>query len=64
MLGLDTLLFTKVDETHSYGNIFSLVYDTKKPVSYFSIGQEVPNDLNVATSDFLIDCLLDGLIKG
>lgn len=64
MLGIDTLLFTKLDETHSYGNIFSLIYDTKKPVSYFSIGQEVPNDLNVATSDFLIDCLLDGLIKG
>lgn len=63
-LGIDTLLFTKLDETHSYGNIFSLIYDTKKPVSYFSVGQEVPNDLNVATSDFLIDCLLDGLIKG
>lgn len=62
-LGIDTLLFTKLDETHSYGNIFSLVYETKKPVSYFSIGQEVPNDLSVATSDFLIDCLLDGLIK-
>ncbi|MBX7490398.1 flagellar biosynthesis protein FlhF [Helicobacter turcicus] len=63
MLGIDTLVFTKLDETHSYGNIFSLIYETKKPVSYFSIGQEVPNDLNVATSDFLIDCLLDGLIK-
>ncbi|MDE5926761.1 MAG: flagellar biosynthesis protein FlhF [Helicobacter sp.] len=63
-LGIDTLLFTKLDETHSYGNIFSLIYETKKPVSYFSVGQEVPNDLNVATSDFLIDCLLDGLIKG
>ncbi|MCI5967933.1 flagellar biosynthesis protein FlhF [Helicobacter sp.] len=62
-LGIDTLVFTKLDETHSYGNVFSLIYETKKPVSYFSTGQEVPNDLSVATSDFLIDCLLDGLIK-
>ncbi|MDY3113789.1 MAG: flagellar biosynthesis protein FlhF, partial [Helicobacter sp.] len=62
-LGIDTLLFTKLDETQSYGNIFSLIYETKKPVSYFSVGQEVPNDLSVATSDFLIDCLLDGLLK-
>ena len=62
-LGIDTLIFTKLDETHSYGNIFSLIYDTKKATSYFSIGQEVPNDLMVATSDFLIDCLLDGLIR-
>lgn len=63
MLGIDTLVFTKLDETHNYGNIFSLIYDTKKPISYFSTGQEVPNDLSVATSDFLIDCLLDGLVK-
>ncbi|WDL74954.1 flagellar biosynthesis protein FlhF [Helicobacter winghamensis] len=62
-LGIDTLVFTKLDETHSYGNVFSLIYETKKPVSYFSTGQEVPNDLSVATSDFLIDCLLDGLVK-
>ncbi|CAM2812098.1 flagellar biosynthesis protein FlhF [Helicobacter burdigaliensis] len=62
-LGIDTLIFTKLDETRAYGNVFSLIYDTKKPTSYFSIGQEVPNDLKVASSDFLIDCLLDGLIK-
>lgn len=62
-LGIDTLVFTKLDETHSYGNLFSLIYETKKPISYFSAGQEVPNDLSIATSDFLIDCLLDGLIK-
>ncbi|WP_104722056.1 flagellar biosynthesis protein FlhF [Helicobacter mesocricetorum] len=62
-LGIDTLIFTKLDETNSYGNIFSLSYETKKPISYFSVGQEVPNDLNVASSDFLIDCLLDGFIK-
>lgn len=62
-LGIDTLIFTKLDETRAYGNVFSLIYDTKKPTSYFSIGQEVPNDLKVASSDFLIDCLLDGLVK-
>lgn len=63
-LGIDTLIFTKLDETHSFGNIFSLIYETKKSTSYFSIGQEVPNDLNIASSDFLVDCLLDGFIKG
>ncbi|MDE5591776.1 MAG: flagellar biosynthesis protein FlhF [Helicobacter sp.] len=63
-LGIDTLIFTKLDETNSYGNIFSLSYETKKPISYFSIGQEVPNDLKIGSSDFLVDCLLDGLFKG
>ncbi|SFV53711.1 Flagellar biosynthesis protein FlhF [hydrothermal vent metagenome] len=63
-LGIDTMMFTKLDETMGFGNIFSLVYETKKPISYFSIGQEVPEDLIVAKSEFLVDCLLDGFKKG
>jgi flagellar biosynthesis protein FlhF len=59
-LGVDTLMFTKLDETRGFGNIFSLAYETKKPISYFSVGQEVPEDLVPATSDFLVECLLHG----
>ncbi|MBN2817177.1 MAG: flagellar biosynthesis protein FlhF [Campylobacterales bacterium] len=59
-LGIDTLMFTKLDETRGFGNIFSLAYETKKPISYFSVGQEVPEDLVCANSDFLIECLLHG----
>jgi len=59
-LNIDTLMFTKLDETRGFGNIFSLAYETKKPISYFSVGQEVPEDLVVANSDFLVDCLLHG----
>ena len=59
-LGVDTLMFTKLDETIGFGNIFSLSYETKKPISYFSVGQEVPEDLVCASSDFLIECLLNG----
>jgi len=60
-LNVDTLMFTKLDETRGFGNIFSLAYETKKPISYFSVGQEVPEDLVVANSDFLVDCLLNGI---
>ena len=59
-LGIDTLMFTKLDETMGFGNIFSLAYETKKPISYFSVGQEVPEDLVTASSDFLVECLLHG----
>lgn len=59
-LGVDTLMFTKLDETMGFGNIFSLAYETRKPISYFSVGQEVPEDLVCASSDFLIECLLHG----
>ena len=59
-LGIDSLMFTKLDETMGFGNIFSLGYETKKAISYFSVGQEVPEDLVCASSDFLVDCLLNG----
>jgi flagellar biosynthesis protein FlhF len=59
-LNIDTMMFTKLDETKGFGNIFSLAYETKKPISYFSVGQEVPEDLVCASSDFLVDCLLNG----
>lgn len=60
---IDTLIFTKFDETKMFGNIFSLVYSIDKPVSYVSIGQEVPDDLEVASSDFIVSCMLDGFRK-
>ena len=63
-LGIDTLIFTKLDETRGYGNLFSLVYETEKPVSYFSTGQEVPDDLMCANNDFLVDCLLEDKCPG
>ncbi|MBU1217004.1 flagellar biosynthesis protein FlhF [bacterium] len=59
-LNIDTMMFTKLDETRGFGNIFSLAYETKKPISYFSVGQEVPEDLVCANSDFLVECLLNG----
>ncbi|OIP58072.1 MAG: flagellar biosynthesis protein FlhF [Helicobacteraceae bacterium CG2_30_36_10] len=59
-LNIDTIMFTKLDETRGFGNIFSLAYETKKPISYFSVGQEVPEDLVCASSDFLVECLLNG----
>ncbi len=59
-LNVDTMMFTKLDETRGFGNIFSLAYETKKPISYFSVGQEVPEDLVRASSDFLVECLLNG----
>ncbi len=58
ILPIDTVVFTKLDETMKIGNIFSLIYETKKPISYFSIGQEVPDDLIVASNDYLVENML------
>ncbi len=62
-LDIDTIIFTKLDETKMFGNIFSLTYDIQKPISYLSVGQEVPDDLKSASSSYLVSCMLDGFRK-
>lgn len=59
-LDIDTFVFTKFDETKTFGTVFSLIYDIDIPVSYFSVGQDVPDDIEVANSDFLVKCMLNG----
>ncbi len=59
-LHIDSLIITKFDETNSFGNIFSLSFQTEKSLSYFSYGQEVPNDIMPASKEFLVECILNG----
>jgi flagellar biosynthesis protein FlhF len=58
ILPIDTFVFTKLDETRTYGNVFSFLQEAKKPVSYFSIGQEVPDDLMVADANYILKGIL------
>lgn len=62
-LDIDTLIITKFDETKVFGNIFSLIYDINVPMSFFSVGQEVPDDIELANSEFLVKCVLEGFTR-
>ncbi|MBE0450163.1 MAG: flagellar biosynthesis protein FlhF [Clostridia bacterium] len=53
------LLFTKLDEATSYGNILNLKVVTGKPLSYFTIGQSVPDDIEVADKEKIIQYIFD-----
>jgi flagellar biosynthesis protein FlhF len=59
-LGADRLVFTKLDETTSYGSLLNVVVDTELPVSYVTDGQMVPEDFEVADSQVLAQLLLSG----
>ncbi|MBF0245301.1 MAG: flagellar biosynthesis protein FlhF [Planctomycetes bacterium] len=43
------LLLTKLDETTHYGSILSIISKTQKPIGYLTTGQEVPEDIEVAS---------------
>ena len=59
-LGISRLLFTKLDETIKLGNVFNLVQTTGIPVSYFTVGQSVPDDIETAQSVVFVKKLLEG----
>ncbi len=54
-----SLLFTKLDESSSYGNIYNKAFETGKPLSYFTTGQRVPEDIETASKDKLINSILE-----
>ena len=58
-LHIHNLIFTKLDETISYGNLISFAHKTKKSICYISIGQNVPDDLHEANSNYIIDCFMN-----
>jgi flagellar biosynthesis protein FlhF len=53
------LLFTKLDESTSYGNILNMRVITGKSLSYFTIGQSVPDDIEVADKEKIIHYIFE-----
>lgn len=58
ILPISRVIFTKLDESESYGCIVNAHLRTKFPLSYFTTGQRVPEDLEIATSGRLAGLVL------
>ena len=56
---LHGVIFTKLDESTSYGSIFNHAIRFKLPLTYLTTGQNVPDDIENATRERLIDLLLN-----
>ncbi len=54
------LLFTKIDETGTLGNILNIRMLTKEPLSYTTFGQNVPDDMEITDAQFIAKQLLGG----
>ena len=57
------ILFTKLDETDSYGPMLSCAIMAKTPMSYVTFGQNVPGNFSVADPKNLIEGKLTGGTK-
>jgi len=57
------VIFTKLDETVSYGALFNLQKSLNRPISFFTTGQNVPNDIEVASGARLAGLLMGDEIR-
>jgi flagellar biosynthesis protein FlhF len=54
----DSVIITKVDETSYIGNVIDVADKYNKPISYFTDGQGVPDDIHIANSDEIVDIIV------
>lgn len=50
-LGIRSIIFTKLDEGWTYGEMFNMSQKWSLPLSYFCLGHQVPEDLEEATRE-------------
>ncbi|TCU72671.1 flagellar biosynthesis protein FlhF [Tissierella praeacuta] len=53
------IIITKVDEAESYGNILNIKYITNKQLSYFTTGQNVPDDIETINVENIAEKLIE-----
>lgn len=54
------LIFTKLDEATTFGNIVNFTYRQRMPLAYFTTGQTVPDDIESVSPEKLARLLLRG----
>lgn len=61
-IGYDKIIFTKLDETDTYGSMLNVSCDTGLPVGYVTRGQNVPDDIEHMTPKRFADIIIGGLV--
>jgi flagellar biosynthesis protein FlhF len=55
----DNIIFTKLDEATGLGAIYDVIDEVGKPVSYLTVGQNVPNDIEDANPERIARLILN-----
>ena len=59
----ESIIITKLDESETIGGILNTAIENKKVVKYITTGQRVPNDIERATKNNLMDKLKGLLLE-
>lgn len=58
---IQSYIFTKIDETEEYVPIFNQLLRFRRPLSYLTCGQRVPEDIELATKGKVSDLVLSSI---
>ncbi|MBU3198705.1 flagellar biosynthesis protein FlhF [Clostridium estertheticum] len=58
ILNYNSIIVTKLDETATYGSILNILETAKIPLSFVSIGQNVPDDIKELSADSIVSLIL------
>lgn len=58
VIPINKLIFTKMDETSTRGTLFEVMLKTKKGIAYTTHGQNVPDDIEMATREKIVNQIL------
>ena len=59
IFNISRLIFTKLDECSTFGSILNQLHRTKIPASYFTNGPQIPEDIEAASLEKLIDLMFN-----
>ena len=63
-LNLKSIIISKFDETKHFGTLLNFMLLYNLPMSYFTTGQEVPDDLLLADKEFLLEEFIGDIDEG
>ena len=58
-IGVQRLLFTKIDESRTFGNLLNALIRTNLPLSFLSCGRRVPDDIEAGSIRKLVDLIFN-----
>lgn len=58
-IGYEALIINKLDESRTHGVLINAPYVSGRPLSYLGVGQNVPQDLELASRERVVDLILN-----
>jgi flagellar biosynthesis protein FlhF len=58
LIFIDKFIFTKADETATFGAMYNMIHQTKKAAAYITNGQNVPDDFIAATPENVVSRII------